>query len=590
MSRGELNISRWLEAHSDRSAGLVTFARSAVLADVSGDGDFRLVLADVKLQPDKRSRLKVYKGTLLTSDQVLPDIPSSLISFHTDNLDVRVPAIGVACGSDLLIYKNNKPFFKFCVPPSPLVPLEAELWKQLEEANCDYVRAIEGLKSIRFDQLTGRSQELLTLQSGQIQEYVGRFAGVTPIKSSPIVCMSTLNRSSQDKSAVACPVLGTESGMIYILDPQIYTILHQANVCNVKATPMIIKTTGMFDVEFRIVVACRENSVCVLRRGWLEGRSVVQLTDNIVDMILIPGDNFIVIATSSKLLHCYTKRGQRVWSAAMVNQVTCLCLVPLKHLSTHLIAVGLKGGSVHLYHGRQVVDYTNSPDTPSALVFGQMGQEEHVMVIITMAGTINFKILKRTADFNLSNQDKLAAPTVQIKPLPLPKRSKLFIEQSMRERQNPIEMHQGFQQDLVRLRLTAARALVQNIGDQSGAGNAQEQVKLSAQVLGLGPKFTLILTLENMSSDKAVYNFSVIFHARPTVYKLSNYVVLVPLIPPGLSYKMETKVSEVLDERADEQGANTWQVIRVFVVRRGQAHPVLAASINMPPTETTTLL
>jgi Bardet-Biedl syndrome 1 protein len=222
------------------------------------------------------------------------------------------------------------------------------------------------------------------------------------------------------------------------------------------------------------------------------------------------------------------------------------------------------------------------------------------------AGTINFKILKRTADFNLSNQDKLAAPTVQIKPLPLPKRSKLFIEQSMRERQNPIEMHQGFQQDLVRLRLTAARALVQNIGDQSGAGNAQEQVKLSAQVLGLGPKFTLILTLENMSSDKAVYNFSVIFHARPTVYKLSNYVVLVmrgvgvswcrvgrlqvPLIPPGLSYKMETKVSEVLDERADEQGANTWQVIRVFVVRRGQAHPVLAASINMPPTETTTLL
>jgi Bardet-Biedl syndrome 1 protein len=49
-----------------------------------------------------------------------------------------------------------------------------------------------------------------------------------------------------------------------------------------------------------------------------------------------------------------------------------------------LIAVGLKGGSVHLYHGRQVVDYTNSPDTPSALVFGQMGQEEHVMVIITM--------------------------------------------------------------------------------------------------------------------------------------------------------------------------------------------------------------
>lgn len=95
-----------MEAHSDRSAGLVTFARSAVLADVSGDGDFRLVLADVKLQPDKRSRLKVYKGTLLTSDQVLPDIPSSLISFHTDNLDVRVPGLA----PELVMFK-----LQFCL-------------------------------------------------------------------------------------------------------------------------------------------------------------------------------------------------------------------------------------------------------------------------------------------------------------------------------------------------------------------------------------------------------------------------------------------------------------------------------------------
>lgn len=72
----------------------------------------------------------------------------------------------------------------------------------------------------------------------------------------------------------------------------------------------------------------------------------------------------------------------------MVNPVTCLCLVPLKHLSAHLIAVGLKGGSVHLYHGRQPVDYTNSPDSPSALIFGQLGQEEHVMVIITMGKSL----------------------------------------------------------------------------------------------------------------------------------------------------------------------------------------------------------
>lgn len=85
-------------------------------------------------------------------------------------------------------------------------------------------------------------------------------------------------------------------------------------------------------------------------------------------------------------------------------------------------------------------------------------------------------------------------------------------------------MHRTYQQDLVKLRLTAARALVQTLTDQSGAGNPQEQIKLSAQVLGLGPNFTLILTLENMNGDKPVVNFSVVFHAKPTIYTLTTYV------------------------------------------------------------------
>lgn len=216
-----------MEAHSDRSAGLNTFARNAILADVCGDGDFRLVLTDVRFESDKRSRLKVYKGTLLTSDQVLPDIPSSLISFYTEDLEPRIPAIAVACGSDLLIYKNNKPFYKFCVPPSPITPLEEESWKRAAEPNCDFDQVIKDLKTVKFNQLSARSQELLTLPPEQTQEYITRFIGLSPLKISPIVCMGTLNRSSQDTNAVACPVLGTENGIIYILDPQTFTILHQ---------------------------------------------------------------------------------------------------------------------------------------------------------------------------------------------------------------------------------------------------------------------------------------------------------------------------------------------------------------------------
>lgn len=75
----------------DRSAGLQTLPGALVLADLAGDGDHRLVLADLCLKPDARSRLKVYRGTVLASDQILPDIPSCLISFYTDSSEQRIP-------------------------------------------------------------------------------------------------------------------------------------------------------------------------------------------------------------------------------------------------------------------------------------------------------------------------------------------------------------------------------------------------------------------------------------------------------------------------------------------------------------------
>lgn len=133
----------------------------------------------------------------------------------------------MACGSDLLIYKNNKPFYKFCVPPQPLTPVEEESWRNFSEPNCDIEKMINNLKSVDFNQLSARSQELINLQPSLYQGYIQRFVGLTPIKTSTIVCMATLNRSNLESNAVACPVLGAENGIIYVLDPQIFTVLSQ---------------------------------------------------------------------------------------------------------------------------------------------------------------------------------------------------------------------------------------------------------------------------------------------------------------------------------------------------------------------------
>ncbi len=40
-----------------------------------------------------------------------------------------------------------------------------------------------------------------------------------------ITCLGTLKKSMAEEDAISCLVLGTESKMIYILDPEAFTVL-----------------------------------------------------------------------------------------------------------------------------------------------------------------------------------------------------------------------------------------------------------------------------------------------------------------------------------------------------------------------------
>lgn len=71
---------------------------------------------------------------------------------------------------------------------------------------------------------------------------------------------------------------------------------------------------------------------------------------------------------------------------------------------------------------------------------------------------------------------------------------------------------------------------------------------------------------------------------------MDSFVLQLPLIPPGLSYKCELKVTEVNPEQQsglEENTSTSKRVIRVFVIRENQKQPVLAATIDMPPIDTT---
>ena len=164
-------------------------------------------------------------------------------------------------------------------------------------------------------------------------------------------------------------------------------------------------------------------------------------------------------------------------------------------------------------------------------------------------------------------------------PLSIPKKTKLYVEQTQREREQATDMHRVFQRDLCKLRLSTARAYVKIISDGQGpmSYSAGSSLRMTAQVQGLGPKFKLKLNVQN-TGGKSVTHLAVTFNFNAMLYKLKQPLYHVPLLLPGVPYKIDAEL-ECIDENG---GADA---IRVIVCNPKSVLPVLSAVVNMPISE-----
>lgn len=68
-----------------------------------------------------------------------------------------VAAVAVACGAELLFYKNNKPYFKFSLPAMPTNALEKDVWRRLQQpSDADIQKAVKDLKSMPYSSISSR--------------------------------------------------------------------------------------------------------------------------------------------------------------------------------------------------------------------------------------------------------------------------------------------------------------------------------------------------------------------------------------------------------------------------------------------------
>ena len=154
-----------------------------------------------------------------------------------------------------------------------------------------------------------------------------------------------------------------------------------------------------------------------------------------------------------------------------------------------------------MYRGKDLVDVLRVGERIAALACGPYSREVNTLCLVTKAGGLIVKMLPRRHELATATYGGGPPPALDI-PLDIPKKTKLYLDQTEREREMAPEMHRRFQQETVNLQVTTAKAYRVTTkgrdrrgfcshgkegGDQGGGGQGFSGF---AFVKGLGPFFT----------------------------------------------------------------------------------------------------
>ncbi|KAM9837642.1 BBSome complex member BBS1 [Aulostomus maculatus] len=571
---------KWLDAHYDPVAGLYTFSSCVDLADLSGDGESRLVVGDLGTG-SSGMKLKVYRGTALMSESTLLDLPAGLVAFFMDLHEPRIPAVAVASGPCIYVYKNLRPYFKFTLPGLEVNTLEQDVWQQVREGHIDPLTLKEMLEGIRKNAdvpLSIRSLRFLALDTNDLDEFVQLHKQQPIRRQTVITCIGTLKKSTADEDGVSCLVIGTESSDVYVLDPEAFIILAKMSL---PATPTMMDVTGQFDVEFRITVACRNGNIYILRRESDKPKYCIELPSHPVGLVRF-GKN-VVVGCTDESLQGFTQKGKKLWKAILPAPITTMAAMDLPTRGFQAVLVGLANCEVQLYRDKNLLSTMKTPDLVTSICFGRYGREDGTLIMTMKGGGLMVKILKRTAAFE-ERDSAPGPPLAQSIRLNVPKKTKLYVDQTLRERENAVAMHRAFQMDLSRLRLATAKAYVKALESSLApvSSSLSEPLKMNAVVQGLGPSFKLTLNVQNTAACQPVMNLAISFLYDENLYRMKNSYVRIPLLVPGLIYPVQTSVECTSDKGISD-------IIKVFVLHEGRSSPLLTVHINMPASEGLTL-
>ncbi|XP_003740934.1 Bardet-Biedl syndrome 1 protein [Galendromus occidentalis] len=594
VSEPVLQADRWLTAYHDRFAGFNTVTPNICSADLFADGDNKLLIADMGAEWGKNMQLRVYKGTSLLSEHTLVDLPLAIAPFYMNLPGPKTPAIAVASGSSIYVYRNMRPFYKYTLPALKVAEAELEAWNMVLQEGSDLNVFRDLLVNVLAsgESLSAKSEHFLTTSTMSEAETFVRTYGDSPLRRQTVLTtLSAMKKSMHEEDALTCIVLGTENKDIYILEPDAFTVLTSMVVPSI---PVMMDITGLFDVDYRILVACRDGCIYSLKRGQKSAKLCIELHSQAVGICARPSLGCVYVGCMDRSLRCYSTQGKgpnkyaQLWTISLDHAIVAMQSVTIKTLGLELVAVCCQDSKIYFHKEKAVVDIVDTGAPVTAVRFGRFGREDNALVFVTKSGALTVKILRRNQTFDTigSLESSKSAPAITAgNKFIIPKKTKLFVDQTMRERESASIMHRVFQQDFHRIRLIAARHYLntmQTTGNTQvrGFNGADEtkipEVRITARVQGLGPEFALIITLScSENTFPPLRNLLVAYSYDSSIYRCERAYRCVPYLPPGLPTSVSIRVTCVSELCVSD-------TLKVIVALKDCSSPIVTALISMP--------
>lgn len=425
-------------------------------------------------------------------------------------------------------------------------------------------------------ELTPLSQTLLVTKPEDRPAFVDYYSIPKYVNNlqnpSTVTCLTSMPKSSLDNIDVL--VFGTERGMVRVVDSQAFQIIAD---CRIPGVPVQIVVYGVFDIDFRIFVSTRDGNIFSIKRDQTaKDKPIISCKTDIISFARI--NKMLAVATTSNTLMFFSFAGKCLNSISIGEPIRGLEQFHYAPKQFEGVLVLLEN-QIRLYTHLHLLDVIRIDRSLSWMKFGPYGREEGALIIGTKDGGLLVKLFRRKA--SLDERIDLAAPpkAYNIK-LNIPKKSKIFIDQTVRERDNANQINQTYQRDLflIKYHTTTAFAALTSSSAAPISTDPNLSVDIAVTVNGFGPKFRLTIKL-SCATKTPLYNMWLSMLFSPTIYRFDQTLIPVSILMPGHFYTFTTLV-ECLEP---EKGLS--EDIRVLLIREDKPTPIVTAIVTMPVSE-----